>query len=1406
MNMIYDTQRTVIDLRDQENGNYYDANELLDGSSEDQTIRIREGLQLAQRSRMYKYVCAICGQPLKLCNRVTNYKESWFFAHFANSEDCPIKTDSVYSPKSWTERWLSIFKESNLHKSILTSMYKLLSSNLYYVDVAMKKRISYPNITNEWRVPDIYANYNGKKIVFEFQLYTTFLNVIIDRNSFYRLVGIDIIWIFPYFTTSNQRMCEKDTYYSHNRNVFVFDTENYYNDGSDENKPYLPFDKSNYKFAQEESFKCGKLMLNCYWQEPRIENGKVQILWRHKLVSIDELTFDKSNHDVYYIDSDKLFYDTADSQTKKIYDEWKEAKEKRWNKIYIDIRNREDLIRNQQLQAEKKKEQQLIYNQKYEIIKKVQSQKLELQLFEKEGLWGYKCENIVIIEPKFCDAKLFCEGIAPVKTTENGHWGAIDLQGKKVIPYQYDEISYIANNCFLVAQNRKYGCINNKGNEIIPISYGKMIPLGIWGLLVNHGYWTYKKWWDGTWYSGSWNWHSGLTEIINLMGETIVKTGGDHVKEINQEIILVGEYNRWLMFNSNGKQLHGYTFSTCEIINSIIVASTYTNNICKYGVLSQNGRNIILPFEYDKIEALSESYLKIWSNGKFGLIDCNIQFQLNCDFDKIELVCNDYIKIKLQEKWALYNISLKQLSDFLYYDITFDDNKSCLYAYIDSEHYGELSKEGTPVTTKEKIGTDSYKFCRLGLYGLIDAEGNERIPNIYDDIVFIEAIKSYKSQSKDGFLKKYGLISAQFEILCEPIYDYIGDFIEGVAQVRIGPSFWNHTRLGRIDINGNVLIDNFVEIHPRLFIGSKLDNYALLTIDKQPITDYKYLSIEKLNDEFLLVKGSQSKLFGLLSMEGKVILEDSYTNICLLDDLILASDKNGVYGCYDSSGKLIISHLYQLFEEIGINRYYVRIDYRHGGIIDGLGNNIIPIEFSSVSKQEDNNIILEKIDCAGNRTYGLFDIDGHKLLDIVYNSIVLLENKFYKCRSYWGVGIFDTKKGFTIPCEYSTLEYKDGVYHAFKNNHRGTIDANGIVLYGEELKISTAIYAKERFGKWVFLSLSNKELSDQIYDSVELLSENLILVSQKNKYGLLNFSLNVLQPVVFEQMKQEKGIIRALFGDVWYDIMSNGKILPKVTTLPNGYILESERERSLLKSTDGTLINEFDFSRIEKFKYDVAIVTKVVLSDKNEYGRNKYEKYCGLINKDGKLLFPAIYKRVVILNKKYIALTKEEEDVEYAHTFAKLALYNINGNLLIPFICSHIERVQTNIFDISIGMNDSKRYIKKEYFKENCRLSRNGYCTIRFDFKKGTLDYLNDKIAADVRNLRIGQMYSGKIIQIKQYGLFIEIEDIGTGLLHISELKKLDKDVFDFSEDDIVDVKILDIDIPKNRFTLTLNT
>ena len=236
-----------------------------------------------------------------------------------------------------------------------------------------------------------------------------------------------------------------------------------------------------------------------------------------------------------------------------------------------------------------------------------------------------------------------------------------------------------------------------------------------------------------------------------------------------------------------------------------------------------------------------------------------------------------------------------------------------------------------------------------------------------------------------------------------------------------------------------------------------------------------------------------------------------------------------------------------------------------------------------------------------------------------------------------------------------------------------------------------------------------------------------------------------------------------------------------------------------MKSTDGTLINVFDFSRIEKFKYDVAVVTKVILTDKNEY-----EKFLGLINSTGDLVFSTSYRKIKVLNKKYVAVTKEKDD-NYGF-FAKYALYDINGNLLVPYICRYIERVQTNIFDISFDIQDSRRYINREYFTNNCISTRNGCCIIRFDFKKGIPNFLNEKIALDVRELRKGQEYVGKITKCKSYGLFVEIENVGTGLLHISELKELDQDILDFFEDDIVNVKILDIDIPKNRFTLTLNT
>ena len=51
----------------------------------------------------------------------------------------------------------------------------------------------------EWKKPDISASYKNINIVFEIQLSTTFLSVIVDREYFYKDNQTYILWVFKNF-------------------------------------------------------------------------------------------------------------------------------------------------------------------------------------------------------------------------------------------------------------------------------------------------------------------------------------------------------------------------------------------------------------------------------------------------------------------------------------------------------------------------------------------------------------------------------------------------------------------------------------------------------------------------------------------------------------------------------------------------------------------------------------------------------------------------------------------------------------------------------------------------------------------------------------------------------------------------------------------------------------------------------------------------------------------------------------------------------------------------------------------------------------------------------------------------------------------------------------------------------
>ena len=127
---------------------------------------------------------------------------------------------------------------------------------------------------------------------------------------------------------------------------------------------------------------CDKIHFNCYWQTPRIdENNKVTIDWHHKLVSIDELVFDHENGEVYYHNSDIDFYNCADSQKQQLINDWQNAIEKRWDKIFVEYEKRRERI------VEHKRNIDHHYDLKL-AIERYQKGEADIVSYEEYGKWG----------------------------------------------------------------------------------------------------------------------------------------------------------------------------------------------------------------------------------------------------------------------------------------------------------------------------------------------------------------------------------------------------------------------------------------------------------------------------------------------------------------------------------------------------------------------------------------------------------------------------------------------------------------------------------------------------------------------------------------------------------------------------------------------------------------------------------------------------------------------------------------------------------------------------------------------------------------------------------------------------------------------------------------------------------
>jgi competence CoiA-like predicted nuclease len=258
-----------------------------------------------------RWVCPYCNDPVKIRGGKSVGKNliaprRLHFAHQKNSPDCPIKTGQNYSRREIERMKWNGQKESEAHKRIKNIIANSLETDSSFSTVEIERRISSRNDRNKWRKPDVSAiGPGGRRFVFEIQLSTTFLEVILAREEFYKREQTFLCWIFDKFSTlpNEQKFTDKDILYSNNCNVFVANDE-----------------------TLKKSLLHGELTFECHYLEPvrsKTLRDPIELVWRSETVRFSELTVDNTHFRLFYFDHERRMEEIKCAINKELEEEKK---------------------------------------------------------------------------------------------------------------------------------------------------------------------------------------------------------------------------------------------------------------------------------------------------------------------------------------------------------------------------------------------------------------------------------------------------------------------------------------------------------------------------------------------------------------------------------------------------------------------------------------------------------------------------------------------------------------------------------------------------------------------------------------------------------------------------------------------------------------------------------------------------------------------------------------------------------------------------------------------------------------------------------------------------------------------------------------------------------------------------
>lgn len=563
-----------------------------------------------------------------------------------------------------------------------------------------------------------------------------------------------------------------------------------------------------------------------------------------------------------------------------------------------------------------------------------------------------------------------------------------------------------------------------------------------------------------------------------------------HIDEIQDDIFKVKVDNRYYkIVGVNDIKLP----KEVTELNFDLLETTNLKNVFRVSFRSdRENQNIsnkyfvnIFGDKFDEYGKLRGSRILVRIKDKFGYADETGKLVIKAKFDFAASFYNGLAVVKQGNLCYLINNVGKKIKNIDKYDKLYKV-ESRFDEYF--EHY-ELQED------RKSNNLSDHPFSVIGVIkdnkeGLIDLNGNVIIEPLYDYrprfgwVYDIETCFSEYHENaiirKDG---KYGLIDLKGNNILDPQYQEKLVFENGMAIAKKDDLYGIVSNTGRIMKacecksitrlpEGNYLysVEN----------NSNEINYGLLNIEGELISKPIYSCFEPLHNNYIVcIKTENSKLYGTISEEGKVMIPINQEQIISYKEKKseLIVKKDNLYGVFSEYGEEIIPVHY---DEIIFKGYF--------------GNEII----EEYLYDNDNNKIhrqtkIDRFLVNKKKLLGVFNGFGKEIIATKYDDIIYHpEIHLFQVSKENQSGALSESGEEIIPICYDEmrLDYYINEFIVKKNELFGIVDRHG----NEKIPI-----------KYLLIS----EFSDGL----------AIIQDQNMKYGYIDYSCSIVIPIKYDEAK-----------------------------------------------------------------------------------------------------------------------------------------------------------------------------------------------------------------------------------------------------------------------------------------------